>query len=146
MNKRKWIIIAAAVLGVVIITLVVVTWVGGREVSAIQGKTWEWVSMVEYSPNAQSIVPNPSSYTITFNKDGTFTGQADCNQFSGDYTMANGELSLSPGPSTLAECGPDSLYIMFQSNLAIADGYSLSGNELTITFGDGAGEMVFNAQ
>jgi heat shock protein HslJ len=50
----------------------------------------------------------PKKYTIIFNTDGTFEGQADCNAISGTYSQENG-FTITLGPSTLAFCGEDSL-------------------------------------
>ena len=140
MNNRIWIIIGVLVVAGIIAGVVIARNTG----QGVQG-TWEWTAMKETEPMAQSVVPNPADYTITFKKDGTFTGQADCNQISGTYTAADGQASLVLGPTTLAECGPESLYDLFLATLAAVDGYIRAGNELTLTFGGGAGEMMFKA-
>ncbi len=134
------------IIGVILIAgIVVVAALSSNNGATLQGTNWEWNSMTETSPAAQSVVPNPSSYTITFNDDGTFNGQADCNLFSGTYTADNGQISLLMGPTTLAECGPDSIYNLYLMTLAVVDGYTLENGGLTLTFGDGAGEMMFKA-
>lgn len=146
MNKRIWTIIGVVVVAGIIVGVVMASRNTGQGGSGVQGTSWEWVSMKENVPPAQSVVPNPSSYTITFNDDGTFTSQVDCNQVSGSYTASNGQISIAPGPSTMAECGPESLYNIFLANLATVDGYSLQGNNLSLTFGAGAGELMFKAR
>ena len=118
----------------------------GQGDSTLQGTSWEWNSMKETSPTSQSIVPNPANYTITFNNDGTMVGQADCNKFSGTYAAADGQAGLQFGSTTMSECGSKSLFGIFLIRLSTVDGYSLRGNDLILTFGNGAGEMLFKTR
>jgi heat shock protein HslJ len=65
-------------------------------------------------------VPNPENYTIIFNADGTLTGRADCNSFSGAYSQTNG-FTIKLGSSTMAYCGEASLdqqYLALLSSVA----------------------------
>ena len=105
--------------------------------------TWEWQQLIETEPAAQSLVPDPGNYTIVFSKDGLYNATADCNLLSGNYEVSGSSLTLLPGPSTLAECGPDSLYDLYVGFLAQVDGYELENDKLILTFGDGAGQMIF---
>ena len=105
--------------------------------------TWQWTSMTESMPASQSVVPNPENYTIEFKRDGTFNSKVDCNQVSGSYELDGNRLTLRLGPSTMAECGPDSLYNLYLSNLAVVDGYEIDNNVLILKFGAGLGEMHF---
>ncbi len=76
--------------------------------STLEG-TWQWTASTEAVPASQSVVPDPENYTITFASDGTYTGKADCNQIAGTYTVDGSNLTIAPGPSTLAFCGEASL-------------------------------------
>jgi heat shock protein HslJ len=105
--------------------------------------TWEWQQLIETSPAAQSVVPDPENYTIVFNQDGTYNAKADCNMLSGGYEIDGSSLTLLPGPSTLAECGPDSSYDLYVGSLGQVDGFELENERLILTFGAGAGQMVF---
>jgi hypothetical protein len=62
---------------------------------------------------------------------------------SGAYEVNGSNLTLLPGPSTLAECGPDSSYDQYVSLLGQVDGYEMENDRLVLTFGDGAGQMIF---
>jgi len=75
-----------------------------------QNITWQWVNLVDKgtSPAKTTTVPDPTKYTIAFYPDGTLTGKADCNNFSGTYTSQQG-FSIKLGPSTMAYCGETSL-------------------------------------
>ena len=105
--------------------------------------TWEWQQLIETAPAAQSVVPDPENYTIVFNQDGIYNAKADCNMLSGAYEIEGNSITLLPGPSTLAECGPDSSYELYVGFLAQVDGYELENNRLILTFGNGAGQMIF---
>ena len=50
----------------------------------------------------------PEKYTITFREDGTLSGKADCNTFTGTYSQASG-FSMTVTPDVMAACGGDSL-------------------------------------
>jgi heat shock protein HslJ len=88
-------------------------------------------------------VADQSKYTITFNTDGTFQAQADCNLVSGTYTSsASGDLSLTIGPSTLVACAEGSLSDLYILGLSNAASYAIVNNHLTITLHD-RGTLVF---
>ena len=105
--------------------------------------TWEWQQLIETQPAAQSVILNSENYTIVFNQDGLYNAKADCNMLSGGYEVDGSNLTLLPGPTTLAECGPDSSYIQYLSLLGQVDGYEMENDRLILTFGDGAGQMIF---
>lgn len=75
----------------------------------ITGVEWQWQSATNEADGTVTTVANPTAYTVTFNDDGTVSGQADCNQFNGSYTQVDAELSIQLGPMTLAACGEASL-------------------------------------
>jgi heat shock protein HslJ len=75
-----------------------------------QNIVWQWVNLVDKgtSPAKTTTVPDPTKYTIAFYPDGTLTGKADCNNFSGTYSNQQG-FSIKLGTSTMAYCGETSL-------------------------------------
>lgn len=146
MNRTIWVIVGVIIVAGVVVGLVLASRDTGQSGPSIQGSTWEWVSMRETAPASQSVVPDPTRYTITFNNDGTFAAKVDCNQVSGTYTASEGQISIVSGPSTMAECGPESLYNIFLAKLATVDGYNLQGDQLTLAFGAGAGELMFKSR
>ena len=107
------------------------------------GETWQWVSLVETMPAAQSVVPDPENYTLTFNDDGTVSIKADCNVAMGSYELSGDQLTISLGPTTLAECGAESSYNQFLSLLEQAAGVGMAYGNLVITLADEAGGMAF---
>jgi heat shock protein HslJ len=72
--------------------------------NTIQGVIWQWVSVNESNNQRDDDRAQAGNYTVTFNADGTLTGKADCNNFSGTYSQQNG-FKITLGPSTMAFCG-----------------------------------------
>ena len=113
----------------------------------ITGTTWRLVSLQTQSPSFSAIVPAEAmvNYTIEFNEDGTFSAKADCNQVSGDYTIqGEGILTITPGPSTMAECGEQSLSDEYVAALGQAGSFTIAENQLTITLLDD-GTLTFTS-
>lgn len=77
----------------------------------LQDTLWAWERHFIPETNLEERIEDPASYTLTFNTDETYNYQADCNLGSGSYTATEtGQIEMSAGPMTLAECGPDSRY------------------------------------
>ena len=105
--------------------------------------TWEWQQLTENAPAAQSVVADSENYTIVFTDDELYSAKADCNMLGGGYEVSGDSLTLLPGPSTMAMCPPESSHDLYVGLLAQVDGYELDGGKLILTFGDGAGQMIF---
>jgi heat shock protein HslJ len=109
--------------------------------NSITGIVWQWTSVTDQG--ATTTVPNPANYTIIFNSDGTLTGKADCNSFTGVYSQENG-FTIKLGASTMAFCGEASLdqqYTHLLSNVA-AGGPDGAGG-LALETAGGAQRMLF---
>ena len=110
--------------------------------NTMTGILWQWASVTDAGKT--TTVPNPTKYTIVFNTDGTITGQADCNSFTGAWTQAGGGLTIKLGASTMAFCGEASLdqqYLTLLSN--VAAGGSDGAGGLALETAGGAQRMVF---
>jgi heat shock protein HslJ/uncharacterized protein YraI len=95
----------------------------------LQDKLWAWQRHLNPETNLEEPIANPTSYTLTFNQDETFSIKADCNQGSGSYSATeNGQIQMELGPLTLAECGPDSLYQDMLDMLAAVQEYRFEDN------------------
>ena len=135
MTIRRWVVVAG-----VVAALVLAACSSG---SSLTGKAWQWTSWTTVTPQSQSDVADPSSYTIEFKSDGTFQAKADCNGVTGTYTStASGGLKIDPDPSTLAACGADSVSEAFAEKLGLAIGYTFFRSEMTINLQD-LGTMQF---
>ena len=85
-----------------------------------------------------------TTYTIYFRPDEFFAVRADCNQLIGGYQVSGDHLTLRTGPSTAADCGPESSHDEYVGLLRRVDGFETDGDQLILTYGDGAGQMVFS--
>ena len=109
----------------------------------IQGINWQWDSLTDNSTGQTTGVPIPAQYTIAFNSDGTVNGLADCNSFTGKYSLTNG-VNIRITTMTMAACPDGSLdqqYIELLNNVA-AGGPDGSGN-LALETAGGAQRMLF---
>ena len=135
-TMRRWVVVA----GIVVAILVLAACSSGN---SLTGKTWQWTAWTTMTPQSQSDVPDPSSYTIEFKSDGTFQAKADCNTVAGTYTSsASGGLKIYPGPSTLVACDADSMSGLFVEKLGLAISYTFFRSEMTINLSD-LGTMTF---
>ncbi len=107
------------------------------------GVTWQWIGLRETMPASQSMIADSENYTLTFNEDGTVNIKADCNVAIGSYQLSGDQLTISLGPTTLAECGPESSYSQFLTLLEQAAGAGMGYGNLVITLANDAGEMIF---
>ena len=111
--------------------------------NTITGIVWQWTSVTNQTTKETTTVPTPQNYTITFNTDGTLTGKADCNNFTGTYSQQNC-FTIKLGATTMAYCGDASLdqqYLALLSNVA-AGGPDGQGN-LALETAGGAQRMLF---
>ena len=105
--------------------------------------TWMWSELTENEPAAQSVVPDPENYTLTFWDDGTFSFKSDCNNGSGSYKVEGHKIEFGPMASNMAMCAPESLHDPFLSLLGEIDTFGLAGDKLAFTLKEDAGEMRF---
>lgn len=110
----------------------------------LEGVLWRLQAM--QLADGELLAPGPEEVeNVRFAED-RVEGRADCNQFSGPYSVDNGLLSIGPLRSTRVACPADSLSSRFLSALqnATAYGYDDEGN-LRIAFGPGANSLTLRA-
>lgn len=105
--------------------------------------TWQWGELIQTDPLTRTAVTDPQNYTLIFFTDGSFSYQADCNSGSGNYVLEGNLLSLYPGPSTLVECGSDSLSNQYVTLLGNVESYAFESGSLVLGLRNDAGRMVF---
>jgi hypothetical protein len=117
--------------------------VPGRD--ELMAGTWRWTATTVGDAAEPSIVPDPARYTVTFETGRRFAATADCNEVSGSWRrQPPGRpgplfvLLLTPDPTPLAACGPDSLSQAFLDDLTASASYVVADGILTITLADGA--------
>jgi heat shock protein HslJ len=116
---------------------------GSGSTSRLVGPTWQWTHLAENHPKHQTVVTDPTSYTLTLKSDGAFGARVDCNQLSGTYTTSDSSLTLKPGAMTAVGCGPNSLGARYVDLLAAVSSYSIDGKNMTMQLAHDAGEMGF---
>lgn len=99
--------------------------------------TWAWVE----TQGQNALAPSAGTYTLRIQDDGTLVVQADCNRAAGTVKAAGTMLSVVLGPTTLAECGPDSLSAQFLRQLGTVRHHALRDGHLWLKLADG-GTMV----
>ena len=109
----------------------------------IVGILWQWTSLSNRSTGQTATIPDPASYTIVFNADGTLSGQADCNSFSGVYSQEAG-FSITVGAITEMYCGDTSLDRQYLQLLdEVATGGPDGAGNLALETAGGAQRMLF---
>ncbi len=108
------------------------------------GTVWQWSSLVETEPAAQSVVPHPENYTLVFQPDGALDIQADCNEVRGSYIQEGNALTIELGPSTMAYCGEQSSDQQYLDLLGRVSSYTVENERLVLNLEDGAGKMMFD--
>ncbi|MFN2189928.1 MAG: META domain-containing protein [Candidatus Promineifilaceae bacterium] len=109
----------------------------------IQMIVWQWSGLVETSPAAQSVVPDPENYTIAFLPDGSAPITADCNQVGATYSADGDSLTIVLGPATAAFCGEESLDQQYLGLLSTVATFALEGESLKLNLANDAGQMNF---
>jgi heat shock protein HslJ len=111
-------------------------------------KSWQWEKQVNPADGSETGISNPVNYTLTFDPDGTYQFQADCNNGSGSYTAdETGSIRFQPGPVTLTECGPGSRYNGMLNMMQAVQDYRLeeAGAVLVLVWPAGGPEDVYRA-
>lgn len=110
--------------------------------SKILDRKWEWVEAVNYDESI--FTPKKSNaFSITFKKDGTFSGTTDCNGIFGKYTVKGSGIKLSSIGQTMMYC-EGSEEIKFTTYLGQVSEFMWNGDEnLVLNLEFDSGSMVF---
>jgi len=126
--------------------------IDGMVATGLQGQVWGLTSEINVSTGVETPFENidPADYAMTFLPDGTMTYHADCNQGQASYTAEGGitgSLSIEMGPTTLAQCSPESLSQMLIDTLASVQSYDVKagGDTLHLVRPAGGGVLVFKS-
>jgi len=105
-----------------------------------------WVLLSYGSPDQPTKVEPGTSITALFYEDGSLTGNAGCNSYAASYTAQDGKLSITPPATTRMLCpmGMDQ-ETAYLSALAQAESYIITGPNLEITYGGGAGKLTYTS-
>jgi len=139
MNKN-WLVISLSV-GMMI--LAACTSSGSQQGGDLTSKVWALTELMGQAPMAGTGI------SAEFTADGKVSGSAGCNRYSGTYTVSGGNITFSsPMASTMMMCeqgvmDQESAYL---KALGEAKTFAVKGDQLTISGGDGAQLVVYNAQ
>lgn len=120
---------------------------GGSSGPSLAG-SWEWTGS-NYSNDTEATPEDPSKYTLELGDDRSVSVVADCNRSAGTWesdagdSATTGSLAIKLGPTTLAECGPGSLYRQFLRDLDGAAAFEITGEKLRIDIRADVGSMTF---
>ena len=107
------------------------------EATALEGTSWQLVSYVNADGETVDAVPGADA-GITF-QDGSVSGNAGCNSFSGSYTVEGNQISVGPMAMTMMAC-EDALMAQEQAVTAALSGaatYAMDGETLQLMDADG---------
>ncbi|HET7010324.1 MAG TPA: META domain-containing protein [Anaerolineales bacterium] len=103
---------------------------------------WTLVSLGPQGEETTSIEGSP--ITIELGPDGTVSGSAGCNSFGGAFELQGSTLTFKDVSSTLMACSDESvtqLEQQFLEALRTAIRFELTGESLTIWYGDGQSKL-----
>jgi heat shock protein HslJ len=106
------------------------------------GPVWQLTGITKVDGNIT--INDPTRYTISFNADGTANLVTDCNVGGATYSTGEGNtLTITPGVSTMAFCGPGSFDQIFLGGLTNAMGYRIEEGNLLIDMLYESGTLMF---
>jgi len=117
-----------------VISVAISACAAGEDSASLIG-SWKLVS---YGPaDAQIPALEGTEAALTFNEDGTVTGDSGCNGMGGSYTVEGDQITFSEIVSTLMLCDllmeqEEAIHIV----LADTSTYKIEGNTLTLTNND----------
>jgi len=111
--------------------------------SAIQGKTWTWVNLVERT-GASTSPKKADAFSITLGTDGNLVGKTDCNGFFGSYQIgSDGVFTVGQLGSTLMFC-EGSQEQVFTNAISKVQSYNLDAQgNLVLTLEGNVAKMTF---
>lgn len=111
--------------------------------SQISNREWKWVK-TEMNDDTITIPQNPDAFTITFHEDGSLSGTTDCNNFMGQFTIKDNELTLHPIGATLKAC-PNSQESVFLTALGEVNQFMVNPleNTLVLLIKFDSGSIIF---
>ena len=110
---------------------------------AILEKLWQWESTT--NPMEKIEVAAFENYTLFLETGGRAHMRIDCNQGSGSFKLAQGQLTFGPLMSTRMACPPGSLDSVFLRDLQRVVSFFIDDGRLYLEFPDNSGTMQFRA-
>lgn len=109
---------------------------------SLVGPQWRWNRTLMNDDSVHAPAGGEAArYTVRFAGDGTFSARADCNRVLGSWAAEGRRITLTPGPTTMAQCPEGSLADVFVADLAAAVSYFFSDGELFLDLKFDSGTM-----
>lgn len=110
---------------------------------ALVGVVWE-LQQIQMNDDTLFTPSSPQNYTVEFSEAGEVFIQADCNRAAGAFTLEDGMLSITLGPTTTAACPDGSIDTQFLSSLSNANLVFFQGDDMFIDLAYDSGTMQFS--
>jgi len=128
--------------------------IAGMPSAGLLNAVWQWMGTSWYELTEsgyvlqQDPIADPAQYEVVYGPDGALQVKADCNRAVGAYTVDGGMVGgvrVQMGPTTLAECGPDSRSQELIQSLMAAQDYRVQpgGAELQLNMPAGGPVLHF---
>lgn len=108
---------------------------------------WTLTSMVQNG--ATRTPPAGTEITLDFTSDGKVGGNSGCNSYGGTYEAQGEILKISALVSTLMACAESEkmdFEAAYVAGLQAAQMFERTADQLSVTFGNGTGKLVFRAR
>ncbi|MEV8466639.1 S41 family peptidase [Fluviibacterium sp. DFM31] len=92
---------------------------------------WRW-TMAATADLEEIEIDASENYEVTLSEDGSYTMQSDCNRITGDWTLEDSMLTMTPGPATLALCPDPSRGEAFARLMTSSNTIDFNGDDLFI--------------
>jgi heat shock protein HslJ len=113
------------------------------EDTALSSTVWE-LQQIQLNDGTLLTPDAPQNYTVEFSEAGEVFVQADCNRAIGAFTLEDGMISITMGPTTLAACPDNSIGGEFLTNLNNANIVFFEGEDMFIDLALDSGTMQFS--
>jgi heat shock protein HslJ len=108
----------------------------------LSGTVWKWTTSL-FNDDTRKTPDDPNNYLLEFLPQGAVAIKADCNRVAGAYTTNGNQLTITPGPSTMAACPPGSMGDEYVQQLTNVTSYLFKDGNLILEFKFDSGSMTF---
>lgn len=118
------------------------------EMASLTGTNWS-ATMINNGRGAVSGLVAGTEVTAVFGEDGTVSGSAGCNTYSGSYTVDGSNITIGPLVSTMMMCVDPEVMAQEAAYLAALENsatYSITGDTLELRAADGALQVSYGIQ
>lgn len=111
---------------------------------SLAGTEWALVSID--GPDGATPAHEGATVTLEFDENGQVSGSGGCNSYGGTYEVQDNRLSFGEITRTLMACVDENVMAQeeaYFTALQSAGEFDLSGEQLTLWYGEGEGTLIF---